>query len=208
MSTLITLIGITGALAIGAISPGPSFVMIARTAAASGRNAGMAAAYGMGFGGMVFSVAALVGLQSLLLAVPALYMLLKLCGGLYLVYMGVRIWRGARTPLAMDVGATGRNSVRRSFGLAFATQVSNPKTAIVYASVFAAFLHEPVTFQLGFAIVAVAFVLECGWYSLVALVLSSEGPRASYLRYKQWVDRTAGGVMVALGLKLAYSSHD
>jgi len=45
-------------------------------------------------------------------------------------------------------------------------------------------------------------VIESGWYALVALALSASGPRASYLRYKVRIDRVAGGVLAALGIKL------
>lgn len=203
------LIGIALALAIGAASPGPSFVMVARTAVCSSRADGLMAALGMGVGGLIFASAAQLGLQGLLLAVPSLYLALKLIGGLYLAYLGVRIWRGANTPLATgELQANARSlTLARSFALGLTTQISNPKTAIVYASVFAAFL--PATSSLTFAmgVAALVFMIEAGWYASVALLLSLEAPRRTYLRYKAWIDRAAGGVMVALGLKLATSAQ-
>jgi threonine/homoserine/homoserine lactone efflux protein len=50
------------------------------------------------------------------------------------------------------------------------------------------------------------FSIEVGWYVVVAVALSASGPRSVYLRYKAWIDRAAGGVMVALGLKLVSGS--
>jgi threonine/homoserine/homoserine lactone efflux protein len=91
--------------------------------------------------------------------------------------------------------------------LGFTTQVSNPKAAIVYASVFAAFLPADLTLPLSLALLALVFVVECGWYSLVAVALSASGPRDAYLRAKPWLDRLAGGVLVALGLRLVASVH-
>jgi threonine/homoserine/homoserine lactone efflux protein len=203
------LLGIVAALTVGVVSPGPSFVMIARTAVAASRVDGLAAALGMGAGGMVFATAALLGLHGLLLAVPALYVALKVAGGLYLVYLGVRIFRAARQPLAVDTGVATGGTVRRAraFALGFATQISNPKTAIVYASVFAAFLPATTTIAFNVSLVALVFAVESSWYALVACALSSEAPRNAYLRYKAWIDRLAGGVMVALGLKLITSVH-
>src|SRR5688500_19104485 len=109
MDITFPLLGIAGAMIVGAMSPGPSFVMVARTAVAS-RGDGLAAALGMGAGGIVFAVAALVGLQAAFLAVPALYLGGELLGGAYLVYLGIRIWRGAREPLAVsqEEGSPGR----------------------------------------------------------------------------------------------------
>jgi len=209
MDTTLSLLGIAGAMAVGAMSPGPSFVMVARTAVAS-RADGLAAALGMGAGGLVFAIAALAGLQAAFLAVPALYLAIKGFGGAYLVYLGIRIWRGARQPLAMaqDAGASLPQSGRgkRTFLLGLATQVSNPKTAVVYASIFAAFLPREVPLVLALAVPAVIFCIETGWYAIVALALSSAAPRSAYLRYKTWIDRAAGGVMGLLGLRLVWSA--
>src|SRR5947209_5943562 len=93
------LLAIIAALIIGVASPGPSFVLVARTALSSSRSDGVAAAIGMGLGGVVFAAAALFGLQRLLLAVPSVYLVLKVLGGLYLAYLGIRIWRSAEQPL-------------------------------------------------------------------------------------------------------------
>lgn len=209
MQEMTSLVGIATALAIGAASPGPSFVMVARTAVSSSRADGVGAALGMGVGGLIFALAALLGLHGLLLAVPSLYWVLKVVGGLYLAYLGLRIWLGAKQPLISGVvdSASSTTTAGKSFALGFATQVSNPKTAIVYASVFAAFLPaaSSLTFNLGVA--GLVFAIEAGWYTLVALALSSHGPRNAYLRYKAWIDRAAGGVMVALGLKLVSSAN-
>jgi threonine efflux protein len=208
MQELFALAGIIGALAVGVVSPGPSFVIVARLAVATSRAHGLGAALGMGVGGVVFAVAALFGLQAILLAVPSVYFLLKVLGGLYLCYLGFRILLSAKVPLNVEL--SGQGAVvppARSFWLGVTTQVSNPKTAVVYASVFAAFL--PATFSPLFAAVLLflVFVIEAGWYALVATVLSSSRPRRAYLGYKAWVDRTAGLVMVGLGLKLVASAH-
>lgn len=199
------LLGITAAIGIGAASPGPSFVMVARTAASQGRPHGLLAAAGIGTGGLIFAILALLGLHSLLNLAPALYLALKLAGGLYLAWLGWRIWRGARQALTLHAAAS-PHSQHRAFAAGLATQLSNPKTAIVYTSVFAAFLPEQP--ELSFKILTALAVLlvETGWYTLAAWALSAPLPRQAYLRSKTWVDRAAGGVMMALGLKLAWEA--
>lgn len=209
MQELLPLVGIAGSIAVGAMSPGPSFLMVARTAVASSRSAGLAAALGMGLGGVSFAIAALAGLQAVFAAVPSLFLALKILGGLYLIYLGYRIWRGAAVPLAVqsEAAETTENDARRSFLLATGTQLSNPKAAIIYASVFAAFLPPNFSGSLAVSTVLVIFLIEAGWYTLVALVLSSSQPRAAYLRFKSWIDRSAGAVMSVLGVKLILSAR-
>src|SRR5262245_8787107 len=209
MQDLTAILGISAALAVGAASPGPSFLVVARLAVSSSRGDGLYAALGMGIGGLIFACLSLLGLHGLLLAVPSLYVVLKVLGGLYLVYLGIRIFHGATRPLkGSDIGASiSVQPATRSFALGLATQISNPKTAVVYASVFAAFLPATSTVAFNLCVVGLVFLIEAGWYAFVAVALSSEHPRYIYLRYKKSIDRTAGAVMIALGLRLATSSR-
>jgi threonine/homoserine/homoserine lactone efflux protein len=160
----------------------------------------------MGLGGSVFSVVSLLGLHGVLLAVPALYVLLKVGGGLYLAYLGIRVWRGARNLLGAEIWEHSiAPASSRFLFLGLTTQLSNPKTAILSASLFAAFLPVDASLAFKIAITGIVFLIEAGWYTLVALVLSSTRPRNAYLRGKAWLDRTAGVVMLALGVKLGLS---
>ena len=209
MQQMTALLGIGAAIALGAASPGPSFIMVARTAIASSRTDGISAAIGMGVGGLVFAATALLGLHGLLLAIPSLYWVLKVVGGLYLAYLGLRIWLGAKKPLISGTiePTSSTTTAIRSFALGLTTQISNPKTAVVYASVFAAFLPAESSLVFSFGIASLVFMIETVWYTLVALVLSSNVPRTVYLHYKSWIDRAAGGMMIALGFKLVASAR-
>lgn len=202
-ATLLALLSILGTLAVGAMSPGPSFVVVVRASAGSSRRDGLASALGMGCGGLVFAALALAGLQALLMQVSWLYLVLKAAGGVYLVHLGWRIWRGAAAPLhAADGTPAAAHGGRRSFAIAFVTQISNPKTAIWYASVFAAFLPNPIPGWMFWTLLPLIFALEAGWYAIVALAFSALRPRAVYLGAKLWIDRVAGGVVGLLGGKL------
>jgi len=203
MPDIVILLTIAGALVVGAMSPGPSFVLVSRVAVTASRPNGLAAAIGMGAGGAIFGILALAGLSALLQQVEWLHLALKVLGGAYLIYLGIRIWRSAATPLVIDdMGASGKRPVTRSFWLGLVTQLSNPKTAIYYASIFAALLPAKPAAWLLIALPPVIFLIEAGWYAIVALAFSSNGPRSAYLRSKAWVDRVAGAVLGALGARL------
>lgn len=197
------------ALLAGVVSPGPSFVQVARIAVSRSRADGLAAAVGMGLGALVFAMLALAGLQALLAALPGVYMALKIVGGLYLMWMAFNIWRGARQPLEM--GGTGdgvsRQTVWKSFRLGLITQLSNPKIVVVYSSVFAALLPAQFPLPAALLVLVGVLVMETGWYAAVALILSSTVPRAAYLRSKTLVDRVAAGAMGLLGLRLVATAH-
>ena len=208
MEITAAVLSIVAALTLGAMSPGPSFVMVARAAIARSRADGLAAALGMGVGGVLFSAMALAGLHAVLAAVPWLYVFLKVAGGAYLVFIGWMIWRGARQPVELaDAGIDQPGTALRSFWFGLATQLSNPKTAVVYASVFVSLLPREIPLAVTLLLPAVIFAIEFGWYAIVALALSAPSPRAAYLRSKTWIDRAAGTVMALLGIRLILSTR-
>lgn len=202
MDILLPLFSITVAIALGAASPGPSFVLVARTAIAAGRPAGLAAAFGMGIGGAVFAGLALLGLIALLAQVGWLYLGLKLAGGLYLCWLAFRLWRGAKQPLTVSGHGSTERGILQAFSVGLLTQLSNPKTAVVYAGIFAALMPAQPSIWLAALLVPAVFMVECGWYALVAVAFSAGRPRALYLNAKHWIDRAAGGVMALLGIRL------
>lgn len=203
MSSLAIFFSVIAAVFIGAVSPGPSFVLVSRIAVSRSRKAGLAAAFGMGTGSVIFATLALFGLSALLMKVEWLYLALKVAGGLYLIYIGIRIWRSAVEDLAIDAPASpDGGSVWRNYGFALGTQLSNPKTAIFYGSIFVALLPAQPAFWLLAALPPAVFAVEVGWYTIVTIAFSSNRPRALYLGSKLWIDRVAGVVMGALGARL------
>jgi threonine/homoserine/homoserine lactone efflux protein len=207
MQAWLPIFSIAAAISIGAMSPGPSFVMVLRLSVAMSRRAGLAAALGMGVGGVIFGALALFGLQALVAKVGWLYLVLRIAGGIYLVYLASRIWRGAATPMQIDaLRREGQGSTGKAFWQGLATQLSNPKTAVVYGSIFAALLPPHPASWIFAVLLPILFAIEAGWYTIVALTFSSARPRAFYLRAKGFIDRMAGAVIGLLGMKLVYNA--
>jgi threonine/homoserine/homoserine lactone efflux protein len=80
-------------------------------------------------------------------------------------------------------------------------------TALVYASVFAAFLPAVRTPGFDLAPLARIFMIETGWCAIVASARSTAAPRKAYLRGKAWIDPIVGSVMVTLGITLGWSAR-
>jgi threonine/homoserine/homoserine lactone efflux protein len=203
MSTPAVLFAIIATLLVGVVSPGPSFLLVSRISVVQSRAHGLAAAVGMGLGGTVFASLALLGLAALLSQIVWLDAILKLAGGAYLIWLGIRIWQGAREPLpSVDTVSAQKRTLLRSAAFGLLTQLSNPKTAVFYASVFAAMLPASPPVSLLIALPPLVFAVETAWYAIVALSLSAAYPRKLYLRAKPWADRLAGTLMGLLGLRL------
>jgi len=208
MNPVLSLFSILTALTLGAISPGPSFLFVTRTSVALSRRDGIAAALGMGLGAALVCALALVGLRAVIAQAEWAYLGFKILGGAYLCYLAWRLWRGAAMPSSPEGVApvSSRSGLARSFWLALATQLSNPKTLVVIGGIFAALLPARVPGWMYVAIPPIQFVIETCWYAFVAVVMSSAAPRAAYLRTRAWIDRAAGCVLGVLGLRLIVES--
>ena len=208
MSDVTTLLGIAAAITVAAVSPGPTLLMVARTAVARTRGDGLAAALGVGVAGVLYALAALAGLKALLLSTPAIAVAVKVAGGCYLIYLATRLLLGARTPLEVSepVPHCGRGPIGRAVLLGFTTHLSNPKAVVVYASVFTAFLPGEASLALVVAVPIAIFLVEFGWYALVALALAAGRPRRVYSRLKASIDRAAGATLIGVGIHLCWSA--
>src|SRR5260221_9452509 len=98
MDPIFSLLSILGALVLGAISPGPSFLFVTRTAVAVSRRAGLAAAAGMGLGASAVCLLALVGVRAVFAEAEWLYISFKGLGGAYLCFLAGGVWVGAKGP--------------------------------------------------------------------------------------------------------------
>ena len=204
MEALLVLGSIALALMLGAMSPGPTFIYVAKNSIAISRKHGLFTALGTGTGAAIFGLLAVMGLQAVLLAVPSAYLALKICGGLYLLWLAYKIIKHAKEPMTQSDQNINPMSYAQAYRLGLITQMSNPKIAIVLASIFTALLPKDVPTYFYLVLPLMCFFIDAGWYSLVAMALSAEKPRQVYLKFKATFDRIAGGVMSLLGLKLIF----
>ena len=187
-----------------AASPGPAFLAVSRTAIGTSRSAGLIAAAAMATGALVWAVATFFGLHVLFAQAPWLYDALRLGGAAYLVYLGIGMlreaWRGG-APVGSVVPAAGRATFLRCL----AVQLSNPKAAVFFGSIFVTLLPADAPLWVKGAALAILVMNEFGWYALVALVLSAPKARRVYSRAKRALDALFGGFLTVLGVKLALS---
>jgi threonine/homoserine/homoserine lactone efflux protein len=85
-------------------------------------------------------------------------------------------------------------------------QLSNPKTLLVYASVFAVLLPAALPLAAYWPVILVVWLVEAGWYALVACAFSSAGIRQLYLRRQAVIDKLAALAMLCLGCWLALTA--
>lgn len=203
-SELLTLATIGGLQLLAVISPGPSFLITARTAVASSRLDGVKVALGLGAGTVIWSTAALLGLKAVFQTVPILFMAMKIGGALFLLWIAFQIFRHAAVPL--ELGPSEGASRRSPFIQGFFCQIANPKVAVFFGSIFIALLPAQVPLWMVAALIAMVSFNEIWWYSAVSLFFSAGPVRQFYLKAKKWMDRVTGLFLGALSLKLFWGA--
>ena len=185
-----------------AVSPGQSFLFITRTAMTSGRIPALAATVGMAGGACVWAVAAMLGMAVILQQATWAYTILRIAGGLYLVYLAIMIWRHA--PAAIEIGTVKEQDMQLLGSLrnGFLIQLANPKVVVFFGSIFFALLPPDAPLWVSCAAVLIVLFNETAWFTLVSLLFSSSGPRGAYVRLKPSIDRAMAGVLGMIGMKL------
>lgn len=191
--------------AIFAFIPGPAMLYAAAQTMARGRRSGLLASLGLHVGGYAHIAAAAFGLSMLLAAVPTVYTAIKLCGAIYLVWLGISLFRSGSRSLA---AAAGSNPVgNSSFLQSVAVEVLNPKTAMFYLAFLPQFITPagdiPPALQfivLGAIVNAMFTLADLGAVVLAGLVMSRLRSSGTVQR---WLQRAGGAILVLLGIRLA-----
>ncbi|MDZ7713848.1 MAG: LysE family transporter [Rhodovibrio sp.] len=215
METLAALVTLWFVHLLAVISPGPSLLVVARSAIAGSRAQGTRVAFGLGLGTLVWSLAALFGLSVLFALAPWLYTGMKIAGAAFLLYIAFMMWRHAREPIAIDGaladtdgGAPGlAKGPLAAVRLGLLTQLANPKVAVFFGSIFVTLLPADPSPGVQAAVIAIVCVNEVGWYTAVAYAFGVAGLRRGYARAKVWIDRTCGGFLALLGLRLVFEGR-
>lgn len=120
--------------------PGPTILLVLSYSISQGRGATLPLVAGVALGDSVAITLSLIGLGTLLAASAWLFTIIKWMGGLYLIYLGVRLLREAGRPMALQPGATRESSPRKLFTNAFIVTALNPKSIVFFIALLPQFI--------------------------------------------------------------------
>ncbi|MCA1728567.1 MAG: LysE family transporter [Actinobacteria bacterium] len=190
------------------ISPGPNVLVVTQTALSDTRRAGIVTALGVAVGSTLWSSAALFSLSVVFAQFAWLYSGLKLLGGMYLLYLGIKLWRTAEHSLVPSSSTHAPvHTDRQAFRLGLLTNLTNPKAVVFFGSIFAALLAPALPMWVKLAAIGIVAVDATGWHIALACFFSTQRAQQVYRRIKRWVDRAAGASLAFLGLRLMLPSR-
>ncbi|OWW21781.1 LysE family translocator [Noviherbaspirillum denitrificans] len=189
-------------------TPGPDTAYIVGRSIAQGRAAGLLSALGISAGCCVHALASAVGLSAILAASAAAFTIIKLAGGIYLVYLGLRMMLAKPGDASAPAKAQDVRSHKTIFLQAMVTNVLNPKVILFFLAFIPQFVRTDAPHKtLAFLLLGAAFVvLSTFWNSGTAFLAGTLARRAGRSpRVKLWLERSVGATFVALGAKLAFT---
>jgi len=181
------------------LSPGPNMLLVSQLAASDHRRNAVLAAWGVATAAVVWVSCAVLGVNAVFLAFPGLRLMLQVVGGLYLLYVASRLWRSTRATAASVVTPV---SGWAAYRLGFLTNITNPKSALFFGSVFAAsFPAAPSHLLQGVTVLMIVLNALC-WHILLAHLFSRERVRLAYARSRNVANRVSAVALGTFGLSL------
>ncbi len=191
-------------------TPGPDTAYIVGRSIAQGRAAGLMSALGISAGCCVHAMASAVGLSAILAASTTAFMLIKLAGGAYLVFLGIRMVLAKSPEAAARPEVRAPRSRQTIFWQAMVTNVLNPKVILFFLAFIPQFVRADAPQKTAaFLLLGVVFAaISLCWNSGTAILAGTLARRAGRNPHvRLWLERTVGGAFIALGAKLAFTRN-
>jgi RhtB (resistance to homoserine/threonine) family protein len=191
-------------------SPGPDFIVVTKNSLSYSRRVGVYTALGVALGIGVHITYCLLGIALIISQSIIVFGIFKYIGAAYLIWIG---YKGLRTKVKPEVDINIENSSKKDISLrtaiksGFLVNVLNPKATLFLLAVFTQVINPetPKFIQTLYGLEMI--IATFAWFALVSFVFSNKLMKSKMTRIGHWIDRVAGGVMIALGIKVALSSH-
>jgi RhtB (resistance to homoserine/threonine) family protein len=187
------------------LTPGPDTAYILGRSIAQGREAGIASALGICVGSIFHTCAAALGLSAILATSALAFIAIKLLGGAYLIFLGIKMLLDRRKHLSLPTNFR-RRTTAAAFRQGVFTNILNPKVALFFLAFLPQFIDPASNMKVwAFLALGLTFVttgtiwcLVLAWFASVF----SERLRGNET-IEQWLNWAAGALFVFLGLRLA-----
>ena len=188
-----------GVSAIVIVTPGQDTALTIRNTLLGGRRSGVFTAVGVSAGQATWAVATSVGVAAVLQRSEPAFVVVKLAGAAYLIFLGLQtlvpaLRSGTSRPKTPPRGRPLRQGLM--------SNLANPKMAIFFTSLLPQFATRP-----AFGALLLLGLLFCSltlvWLIGYAFAVAKAGDFLRRTRARRALDALTGTVLVALGLRLA-----
>jgi RhtB (resistance to homoserine/threonine) family protein len=188
------------------VVPGPDTAVVTKNVLVHGRQTAFGTSLGVAVGLSVWTLAAAIGVASVVRASAVAFTVLKLAGALYLIWLGFQALRAARTQSATSAPTVHRPAMSAfgGFRQGLLSDLANPKIGIFFTSLLPQFVDPRHAVLFPFLALGAVFVLMTVlWLFAYCLIAARAAKTLQRPRVKAAMDRGTGIVLIALGLRLA-----
>ncbi|MEZ2353165.1 LysE family translocator [Caballeronia sp. RCC_10] len=191
---------------VGTASPGPSNLAIMSIASTSGRRAALAFAAGVMSGSFFWAMLAALGLSAALTAYSGILVAVKICGGVYLLWLAFKSGRSAwRPPVRAASANAAEPDARRLYARGALLHLTNPKAILVWMSVAALGSSAGQGPSHMLTVVAGCLCIGVSVFGGYAALFSMAPARRIYARIQRYLDACLALVFGAAGIRLLAS---
>lgn len=194
-----------GVAALLTILPGADMALVTRNVLAFGRQRAMLTIAGICAGCVIHATASALGLSAILATSATAFNVVKTLGAAYLIWIGVQSIRDANRPAAPASSGSSSRARLGPFLQGFLTNILNPKVAVFYLTFLPQFISpgEPVL-RRSLLLASIHIAMGCVWLAAYAWFIDRLGAVLTRPRVKAWLERVTGGLLIALGARLAW----
>lgn len=182
------------------ISPGPNFALVSRLAISGAASSAWGAILGLSLAATLYAALSMTGLAVLIVRAEWLGSVVQIVGGGYLIYLGLCNWSSSQAREERSPRSSG--TLWSGLRVGALVELTNPKGITFFLGLYAAVIPADANPSVKLFILFGGFVLEMVWYGLVAILLSSAPSQAAYRKSGAWIERFAGTLLIAFGLKM------
>tara|TARA_B100000029_G_C17506841_1_gene934787 strand:+ start:412 stop:1029 length:618 start_codon:yes stop_codon:yes gene_type:complete len=182
----------------GAMSPGYSLVLIIRNSTKYSRLAGIMSAVGHGLGMGVYAIFAVTGLIIILTTNIYIFKSIQIIGIIFLFIFGVLFIFQKNEELKIENNQNKLNSFLQGFLIS----ILNPKILIWFSAVFSQFVRSDSTFLTNSILVITASAIDCVWYIIVALIVTSYNLKDFFKKRVNTIQKISGTLLVVISILL------
>lgn len=192
---------------LGLMSPGPNILAVMGTSMSINRKSGMALAMGVATGSFCWAAITASGLSALIVAYGSALLVIKIAGGLYLLWLAYKSFRSAISSQDMEAKAVigDDQRLRRYFSRGFIVQMTNPKAAFSWIAIIALGMGTGAPVWVAAAIVIGTTVLSIAMHAIYAVAFSTAPMIQVYAKGRRWIQTAMGAFFTVAGLKLLTS---
>ena len=182
----------------GAMSPGPSLALIIRNSTKYNRLGGIMSAIGHGLGMGIYAIFAVTGLIIILTTNIYIFKSIQIAGIIFLFIFGILFIIQKNEELNIENNQNKLNSFLQGFSIS----ILNPKILIWFSAVFSQFVRSDSTFLTNSILVITASAIDCIWYVVVALIVTSYGLKDFFQKRINAIQKISGTVLVFISILL------